>query len=510
MTFRKKIPVLIVTAALCTFSLTGCGERISLGDDSFFLNSRRISAVITADEAEKLDEFPKLKRLDLSGSTCYEEITEFREAHPDIKVLYTVELPDGSIAESTVTSLTLSEETVKEPEKAAEAIQYLPDLKEIELSFDNDTNLKLMYSVSSLRPDISYKCDVSVNGEPVSRSETSLDMTGMSKKGAEQLLHVLPAMPELKKVYLGSDEGTPALSFDMIYKYQTARPDVEFIYDFEFCGMEFSLNDEKMDLNHIPMSDEGESVRNVIRCMPKLRFLDMDSCGVSNEAMASIRDDFPDVKVVWRVWFGNNYSVRTDVEKILASKPSLGGNLNGYNCEALKYCTDVKFLDLGHNEIMPDISFTAYMPKLEVAILAMSIYSDITPLQNCTELEYLEIQTTNISDLTPLSGLKKLKHLNIANQPYLTDISPLYELPQLERLWIGCIDPVPYEQVEKMQSIAPDCVINTTTYDPTEGGWRYTGEGGSGLAPRYEKLIEQFEYPKGNAAYSFFWNDPLY
>lgn len=51
----------------------------------------------------------------------------------------------------------------------------------------------------------------------------------------------------------------------------------------------------------------------------------MDSCGVSDEEMAAIRDDFPDVNVVWRIWFGTGYSVRTDVEKILASQPQRAG-----------------------------------------------------------------------------------------------------------------------------------------------------------------------------------------
>ncbi len=509
MSVRKKYLLFIITVAICVFMLTGCGEKVFLGDKQFSIGAKKISAVISADDVAKLEEFPKLKFADLSGSKCYEEILSFRQAHPEIEVVYTVELPDGSTVDNSTTSLLLPADTAKEPEKTAEAVKYLPELKEIELNFDNDSNLKAIYSLSTLRPDISFKCDISVNGEKLNLSDTVLNMSGMSNDAANRLLCVLPAMPELKKVYLGSSEETPGLSFDMIYEYQTLRPDVEFVYDFELYGKNFSLDDTKMDLNHISVSDQGETVKSVIRCMPKLRFLDMDSCGVSDEAMASIRDEFPDVKVVWRVWFGRNYSVRTDVEKILASKPSVGGNLNGSNSQSLQYCTDVKLIDLGHNEVMPDISFVAYMPKLEVAILPMSTYSDISALANCTELEYLEIQSTNISDLRPLSGLKKLKHLNIGNLPSLSDISPLYELPQLERLWIGCIDPVPQEQIEKMQSIAPDCEINTTAYDPTDGGWRYRANK-TGLDPRYEKLMEQFEYKKGNSAYSFFWNDPLY
>ena len=105
-----------------------------------------------------------------------------------------------------------------------------------------------------------------------------------------------------------------------------------------------------MNLSHISITDNGELVRQVISCMPNLRYLDMDTCGVDNVHMAHIRDDFPNIKVVWRIWFGTNYTVRTDVKKILASMPSVGGDLTVANTYNLRYCTEVKYLDVGHNE----------------------------------------------------------------------------------------------------------------------------------------------------------------
>ena len=65
-----------------------------------------------------------------------------------------------------------------------------------------------------------------------------------------------------------------------------------------------------------------------------------------------------------------------------------------------------------------------------------------------------------------------------------------------------------------MRQAAPDCEIDVTVYDPTDGHWRYLGyieEGGwprIQLAPRYEKLREQFGY--SDRDFSFRWNDPLY
>ena len=255
-------------------------------------------------------------------------------------------------------------------------------------------------------------------------------------------------------------------------------------------------------------------LRAAIDHMPQLTYVDLDSSGVPNEEMAKLRDDYPGIKIVWRVWFGSElaYSVRTDTEMILASKPTAAGFIDEVNGADLKYCTEVKYLDLGHNATLRDISFVEYMPKLEVLIVAMSKWSDATPLASCKNLEYLEMQTTNCTDLSPLSGLENLRHLNIACITGLEDISPLYSLTKLERLWLGCMNGVPAEQVEQMRKAAPDCEINTTVYDdPTGGGWRYGyhPEGYMFSAPRYILLRLQFNDYKASA-FSFYWNDPLY
>ena len=275
--------------------------------------------------------------------------------------------------------------------------------------------------------------------------------------------------------------------------------------NFEFYGKQFNLFDETLDLNHIRIDDNGELVKQLIPCMPNLQFVDMDFCNVDNEHMAEIRDAFPDIKVVWRVWFGGDYSVRTDVEKILASCPGVAGPLLPTNTDGLNYCTDVKYLDIGHNGYLKEIDFVKNMPNLEVLIVAMDDVSDISALANCPHLEFLEIQTNNITDISALSELHELKHLNIARNENLSDISPLYGLTQLERLWIGNVDPVPKEQVEKMQQAAPDCDINTKVFDPHDL-WRYHREGG--YTDRYALLVEQFGYDKHD--YSYSWKDPKY
>lgn len=381
--------------------------------------------------------------------------------------------------------------------------------------FSGSENIEEIYNWAMNNPQVDVKYTVSLpDGTVLDNLADSADLSQMDGSAVAAALESLKFLPELRHIELGWERQ--GLSWDDVGLIQSTLPEAKINYVFNIYGMDVELENTQLNLSHIPVDDDCVSLLNAMDHMPNLVYLDMDSCGVSNEKMASIRDAYPDVKVVWRVWFGewDVYSVRTDVERILASTPSVAGEIYPGNCESLQYCTDVKYLDLGHNTNMTDISFVAHMPKLEVAILAMGNWSDASPLANCKNLEYLEMQTTLCLDLSPLAGLENLRHLNIAYIPDLSDISPLYSLTGLERLWLGCNNYVPQEQVAQMQAAAPNCEINVDVYtDPTGGRWRYVDYNDLAyifiLHPRFELLRQQF----GNyeaSAFSYSWNDPLY
>ena len=130
-------------------------------------------------------------------------------------------------------------------------------------------------------------------------------------------------------------------------------------------------------------------------------------------------------------------------------------------------------------------------------------------------MEYLEIQTTYITDISPLANLTNLEHLNICNltQAEQLDLSPLFGLTKLERLWIGGWTRIDRTQAEELRELLPDCDINTSAGDPTEGRWRYVDLNLDTwqyvLHPRYTELRKQFG-GYADSAYSFYWNDPLY
>ena len=503
-------------------SLLGA-KKVRFAAGSFSVDSTELTVVLESGETALLDQFTELQSADFSGSTCYEEIAAWAAEHPEISVRYTIPLPDGSVLDNSAQAVDLSGFDGESVSQAAALLGYLPQLTEINLGSASAERSVSADTIAVLRescPSAVLKYTASIAGQTLDISAQSLSLGGISHDEAAFAAAFLACMPELSSADLGY-EGDEGLTWEDIGLFQSLCPEVNFSYAFSLFGQDLNISDETLDFNHITMDDEGAAVRSILPYMKNCTYLDMDFCNVSNEAMASIREDYPNIKVVWRIWFGSAYSVRTDVEKILASKPTVGGNLTDSQVDVLKYCSDLKYLDLGHNEAITDLSFVYGMPNLEVLIIAMNPVSDLTPLASCPKLEFLGMHSTSISDLSPLSGLTELRHLNIANCPDVTDISPLYGLTDLERLWIGCIDPVPAEQVEHMQECAPDCEIDTTVYDPEAGRWRVIGytelslqlyaETGwlqEILHPRYELLREQFGYATED--YSFYWLDPKY
>ena len=528
-------------------------NEVRLSSGVYPKDTAELVAVVTPEDLSLLDEFSSLTSADFSGSSCYTEILSWMENHPDTSVRYNITLPDGRVFSNDTTCIDLTGLTPIAAPQVAALLQFLPDLQTIDLGVaqpGSSLNAEVLELISSSCPNATVHYALSLFGREVSLSDTELDLSSISADQVGEATSVLRSMNDIKLIHLGS-EGN-GLGWDSISAIHEAAPGAVLDYSFNLWGVDANLSDDYLSFSHITMNDQGESVRRVVPLMTNLETLDMDFCDVSNEAMAVIREENPSVDVIWRIWFAG-YSVRTDVERILASSIANGGEVTDQEAAKLKYCTKVKYLDLGHNKVLTDISFTRYMPDLEVAIFAINDISDISPLAECHKLEYLEINSTNVTDLTPLSDAKALRHLNIGRtvktdenlgedekRPRVTDLTPLYGLSDLERLWIGSMTAggIPIEQIEHMAEVM-HCEnlyntdgtfneycekINVTSGDPSQGTWRTTGERpnwvweqwlitgvfNDPLNERYALLREQFQYDNGVYAYSLPQNDPLY
>lgn len=474
MSFAGRKTGILTGLALCLCLLAGCGRLHATLPDQAGAQGQPSGTTTVSESVEATPEIDRgIPEMDFAGMS----FEELREKLPELTALEKAKLPEDSL-------------TVE---------QYR--------------------ELAALRPDVEFDYDFTVNGKPGSIGFTRLDLRTADNAGMRSWLEWAACMPDLQSIELGTGDAEKAwVPWDALAALCTARPEITMNGSFTLYGKDFTFESTEMNLTHIPIADQGALVKSITACMPKLRYLDMDSCGVDDEHMAAIRDALPNADVVWRIWFGEQghgfagYSVRTDVTKILASNPGIGGELDPENTKSLKYCTKVKYLDVGHNSYMRDISFVSYMPDLEMVVLAMGNWFDASPLENCTKLRYAELQTTSLSDLRPLTKLQNLEDLNLCYCYALHDITPLYEMPNLKRLYLGMLTPVPTEQVEEFKRLNPGCEVDTEVKDPTTGHWRYLGwdEFGDILAPSYARLREVMEYDNAPACYAYPYNDPLY
>ena len=505
---KNRILLSGISLICCCILLTACVKNVKFVEGKFPEDSTHISIVLHEGETELLNNFSSLQSADFTGSTNSAEIADWARKHPQIDVLYEVSLADGQKILNNDSEIEIKQ--INDKEELKESLLCLPKLEKI--SFSSELEPELVIYLMNEFPQLSFEYSFDLLGSNHSLSDKELDLSSLTSQDLDEVLVYLPYMSQLEAIDLGIESSERGLSWDDVAAINAACPNANLKYSFTAFGKSLTLDDEVLNLRHIVMDDEGILAEKIAHCMNNLKTLDMDSCGVSNERMAEIRDSLPGTDVIWRIVFGF-YSVRTDVEHIMASNPGMGGNLYLENTECLKYCTKLKYLDLGHNRTLDSIAFVSYMPDLEVAILAMCDWCDASPLADCPKLEYLELFETGLDDLRPLAELENLRHLNIGQCYALHDLSPIYGLTNLERLWIGRNTPIPPEQVEEMQKRAPNCVIDVKEEAPLGGDWRFMGRDAFGytiLNPRYMLLCEQMGYGLDTASYAYYYNDPLY
>lgn len=396
----------------------------------------------------------------------------------------------------------------------------LPALQNIYLENGMEFTLQDLDKLQEAFPEALISYNVHINNKQIPIDTASLDLSTLPAELIDEAARELKKLPSLQKVNL-----TPAvpvteidekiteskngavfndnLTIEQVGVLVGSRPDVTFDYKFLLFGKPVSTSDERLEYIDVKIYDEGvESViRPIMPAMNSLKYLKLDKCEVSSPVMAKLRDDYPDVKVVWRVYisgYGQTadgsyavYNCLTDTEKVWAT-----GCVTDQFASELKYCTDVRYLDLGHNCIT-NIDFAQYMPNLEMAVLSVSWVESLAPLANCENLIYLECFSSRVTDISPLASCKNLKYLNISNLASVKDITPLYDL-DLKRFYCT-MSYIPTAQQEEFKALHPDCECEFGWVDPSKSKWRfidgnYLNTDPSNRNEMYTKLFEVFGY----------------
>ena len=559
----------VIVVAVLTLLLCGCaafsantsdapklrfpGHVIARADDTQ-LDLGKLGHEDVAAAAELLLQMPELKVLDLgsdgvwTGETpgeaqtsatagtardlTWEDLRTLQEATPKAELVYRFRFcgQDFTTADE---EMDLSSCTMTD--NGAEIREILPLMKKCKYVDMDSCGVpsETMAEISADYPGMDIVWRV-VYGEELScrTDEKTLDLSTLSHKDVAGVAEQLALLRELEEIELGSDgawtgnppeltqetasverpaEATRDLTWEDLHALQDAAPQAQILYRFRFYGRDFTTEDEAMDLNHSPMTDNGAAVREILPLMKKCKYLDMDSCGVPSETMAEIRDDYPEMDVVWRIWFAlGNFTVRTDIERLWCA--NFYSFMSHDYVTELKYCTKLKQLDLGHNLELHDWSFLKYMPDLEVLILTASGWEDLEMISNCTKLEYLEaIPMSHVYvDLKPLEKLTNLEHLNICGMGETDGWEVLLNMKKLKRLWIGRWTAAffPDGAIEQVREALPDTEINVTEWSGATGSWRQNPN--RSVPERYRQLSEEFDYDHWPKHAPYAYNDPKY
>ncbi len=449
----KKNICLILTLLLAVTLFVGC----SLFDPNLDVLEYTLVAADAA-ELEQLEVYSNLQKLDLRGSDCYEAIESYIASHSQVEVTYDVKVGNSRYAPD-VEQLKLEDGTY-ELEQLLVVMKHLPALKGLELP-KTSLSIEAIRSITEAYPALNVTYTVELMGEEVTPDLTEVDLSGLSSADLdENLLEKLRLLPGLTMVRLMNREGASQFAPADVKTLMNVLPDAAFDYSFELFGQNVSTADERVEFVKVNIGNEGiPEIRAALDILPNCTYFLMDDCGVDNEVMAQLRDDYPDTKVVWRVYWGTKYHDLTDVEMICCN-----GNMDASNMQALKYCTDVVYLDIGHSTRVTDIDFINYMPKLKIAILLDCRISTLEPFRNCPDLEWIEIvRCMRLQDLSPLASCTKLRGINLSCAYSITDITPLFGLQNLERLYLGRTS-TKIDQYYAACEALPNCWVTRTWY----------------------------------------------
>ena len=453
--------LMIVTAAL----LTGCHmyKLEYAGEVTEY-------AMISHDgDLSQLDAYPNLKYVDLRGSTCYDAIVQYAQEHPDITVRYNITIGDKRI-DPAETELELSGHAV-DFEFLMENLKFLPQLQKLQIN-SVAFSASQMEKLIAAYPSIEIIYSVEICSRKYDHSTEVLDLPHLTSDDVESAVNKIPLLTQLQQVNL---IGNTSVTIEDVTALTNSCPDVIFNYEFMLFGQPISTLDETIVFDSKQIGNEGvDQFRRILPIMTQCRSVRLDDCGIDNDILAQLRAEFPDKNVAWRIYAGR-FSMMTDEEMI-----RMNFSLTDEQAKVLKYCTNVKYMDISDNKIT-NIDFAANMPKLECAVLTLTKISDLSPLSGCENLTWLELSScSNVSDLSPISSLPNLKYLNVS-YTLINDIDALDNLP-LERF--SCFKSnIKNGILDEFIRRHPDC-LTTSKGSALDYGWRYNDK----------QLTEPFEY----------------
>ena len=417
-------------------------------------DTRAISvSALTEKEMDLLAYLPRLSCVDVGAWEDLEGIRTLRERYPDCNILYSVTL-GGETWGSDAVSLVLSD---PDPAELREKLPYFPNLQSLFLTgvLPQRTELDALMAEN---PDVLFLWHMEVLGTSVEREMEELDLSAVALDSTAQVRELLPYVPELKRLRLNSENLTCGELAELVREY----PEIRFSFDVAIGGRIFSSDEAEIDLSNLSFSSVKE-VEEALPCFPELGKVVMCNCGISDEEMDALNRRYENIRFVWSVDLAG-VAYRTDAVHFTPNRWGL--ELTDENIAALRYCTDMVCVDIGHAKKVKSCDWAACMPNLKYLVLAETGISDISPLEGLENLVFLELFLSRVKDLSPLVSCTALEDLNLCyTHP---DPTPLGQMPWLKRVWWTGH----WKAKRDLPKLLPDTQLEFSSPSSTGKGWR--------------------------------------
>lgn len=373
----------------------------------------------------------------------------------------------------------LSNTSLIEINECLQKFKYFTNLKVVNFG-DNVITLEEKNKLILAYPNIEFKVisTINISNEEFREDLEIINLNNLPKD--ELLIKKLEFFTNLKEVIIETQELTKEEKMELITTY----PNVFFKYNIKLFNIELSSDLEKLNLSN-QKDISFQELHDAIKLLPKLKSIDLSNTNLSNEEAAQLREDYPNIKFDWIIHLNNKWSLRTDAVAFSVLITNFNyKRMTSNDIQVLKYCTNLKALDLGHQDIT-DISVIGdYLPELRVLILADNKISNLTPLAKLKHLHYLELFMNNITDLTPLAECTEMVDLNVCHNYRLSNITPILNYTKLERLWISSCK-ISQSDYSLLKQKYPNIqMVIKDNYTSTGSGWR--------THTRYYTMINMF------------------
>lgn len=376
-----------------------------------------------------------------------------------------------------VTNIDLSNSNLDEDFKWKDKLSDFPKLEKVNIN-NKLLNKNDKEELETLYPNITFEMELAyeIYGKIYNENTETIDLSDV--KIDEKLFDYLLLFVNLRSVNLMNN----FISLDDMHKLRITFPNVNFEWDIYYDGNIISKEIEKLDLSNQKNINKKE-LEYLLFELKNLKELIMSDTNLNNEELAELRKKFPKINIIWKLYLGKWSLMTNDVSfSVLVGKINYK-RMTSEDIEVLKYCTNLKALDLGHQAI-EDISVIGdYLKDLRILILADNKIENIAPLKNLKHLHYLELFVNKIEDFSPLGELDELIDINIGYNK-INDINPLLNFKHIERLWIVNGGLSENDRVV-FKSKYPNAIVNTSwALTSTGNGWR--------KHPRYHAMIDMF------------------